>query len=121
MKILVVDDDEAIVDYIATCLRAQRHEILTAFSGREGCRMARLHGPEVIILDLMMPDMHGFEVCQLVRKDEALKGCKIIISSGKSYAVDKKAAMSLGADLYLTKPYPPEALLEALREVLSPG
>jgi DNA-binding response OmpR family regulator len=116
--VLVVDDDEGIVEFIASCLKTASYEVLTANNGRDGCQIAVESKPDVIILDLMMPDMHGFEVCQKIRENETLKGVKVIISSGKSYAVDVKSAMRLGADAYLTKPYSAETLLEAVKKTL---
>ncbi|MBI5244278.1 MAG: response regulator [Elusimicrobia bacterium] len=120
-RVLVVDDDVGIVEFISQCLRSQQHEVFIAFNGKRGCDLAGETKPDIIILDLMMPDMHGFEVCQRIREDGRLKGVKIIISSGKSFGVDKKAAMRLGADAYLTKPYSLEALLEAVKEALGGG
>ena len=116
--VLVVDDDDGIVEFIANRLKSASYDVLTALNGRDGFQIASETKPDVIILDLMMPDMHGFEVCQKIREDEALKGVKIIISSGKSYAVDIKSAMRLGADAYLTKPYTAETLLKTVKEAV---
>jgi DNA-binding response OmpR family regulator len=117
-RILVVDDDEGFVEFIAHCLSAERHEVLTAFNGRQGCEIAQKEKPDIVILDLLMPDMHGFEVCQKIRDDQRLKDTKIIISTVKSYAVDKKAALRLGADAYLTKPYSAQELLDTVKKML---
>jgi len=119
--VLVVDDDDGIVDFISSCLKTAGFDVLTAFNGRDGCKIAAESRPDMVILDLMMPDMHGFEVCQKLREDGTLKGVKIVISSGKSYSVDVKSALRLGADAYLTKPYTAESLLKTVQQVLSGG
>jgi len=113
-KILVVDDDQAIVEFLTVCLRSARYEVDSALGGREGCKKAAASRPDLVILDLLMPDMHGFDVCQTLRNDRSLAGVKILVSTGKGYSVDKKSAMKLGADAYLTKPYSADQLLDAV-------
>lgn len=115
--VLVVDDDKEIVDFISHCL-GDRYQVHTAYDGLKGLRQARELKPDLLILDLMMPDMHGFEVCQTLRADEGLNAMKIMISSGKSYAVDRKAAQTIGADHYLVKPYTAEELLKAVQGLI---
>ena len=116
--ILIVDDDTAIVEFLTDCLKSEGYEVSSAFDGKRGCDEAKRIKPDLIILDLLMPDMHGFEVCRTLRQDQALQSVKIMISSGKSYAVDKKAALSLGADSYLVKPYTATQLLDAVRSLI---
>ncbi|MFA6092128.1 MAG: response regulator [Elusimicrobiota bacterium] len=118
--ILVVDDDMEIVDFLSECLRAGGYEVFTAYDGIKGVAQARAHRPDLIVLDLMMPGMHGFEVCQVLRADEQFKGVKILISSAKSYPVDRKAALQAGADGYLTKPYTADELFLAVKKLLEP-
>jgi len=113
-KILVVDDDQTIVDFLTVCLTDAKYDVQAALGGKEGCERAKALKPDLIILDLLMPDMHGFDVCQVLRKDRSLSGTKILVSSGKGYAVDKKSAMQLGADGYLTKPYSTDELMNAV-------
>jgi len=121
-RVLVVDDDEEIVEFSVHCLNSEHHEVFTAFSGSQGCEIAEKEKPDIVILDLMMPDMHGFEVCQKMREDRRLKDTKIIISTAKSYAVDRKAALRLGANAYLVKPYGAQELLDTVKEMLEgPG
>lgn len=116
--ILIVDDDHSIVEFLTDCLQSEGYEVSSAFDGRRGCEAAKRMKPDLVILDLLMPDMHGFEVCKALREDDAMKGTKIMVSSGKSFAVDKKAALSLGADFYLVKPYTATQLIEAVRGLL---
>ncbi|MBI2363016.1 MAG: response regulator, partial [Elusimicrobia bacterium] len=91
-RILVVDDDRLMVDFISECLKRASFVVETAFNGTEGLAKARSFAPDLMVLDLMMPDMHGFDVCEALRQDPAFAGLKILISSGKAYEVDKKAA-----------------------------
>jgi DNA-binding response OmpR family regulator len=86
--------------------------------GKEGCAKARSSKPDLVVLDLLMPDMHGFDVCQILKKDPSLRGTKILISSAKGYAVDKKAALRLGADGFLTKPYSLDALVDTVKQLV---
>lgn len=114
-RILVVDDDHAVVEFLVACLKHARYDVDAAYSGKQGCEKALAGKPDLVILDLMMPDMHGFDVCQALRGEGSLEATKILISSGKGYAVDKKAAKRLGADDFLTKPFSADQLMEAVR------
>jgi phosphoribosyl 1,2-cyclic phosphodiesterase len=114
-KIIIVDDDPDIAKIAATRLRAAGYEVLTAGDGESGLRMIREHRPGVVVLDLMMPKMHGFAVCQEVRRDTSLSQVRVVITSAKSYPVDVAKAKELGADVYLMKPYDLEELVETVR------
>ena len=120
-KILVVDDDRLMVDFIVECLKRDAFEVQTAYNGVEGLAKARAFRPDLMVLDLMMPDMHGFDVCETLRKEPDFAGVKILISSGKAYEVDKKAAKRLGADEYIVKPFSVEQLLKTVKGLLSPS
>ena len=113
-KILIVDDDPEIVEFVVQFLSSQSYDVLSAANGKEGCARASETKPDLIILDLMMPDMHGFEVCTALRKDQNLSKVKIIVASGKKYEADKRAAQRLGADMFLSKPYSITQLLDAV-------
>lgn len=80
--------------------------------------MAKDVKPELIVLDLAMPRMHGYEVCEAVRKDKEISATKIIVTSGKTYPVDIKTAMDMGADKYMTKPYGIAQLIQQIDELL---
>jgi DNA-binding response OmpR family regulator len=117
-KILVIDDDPDMSEFVVQLLSAHSFDVLSAKDGREGCARAAEFRPDLVILDLMMPDMHGFEVCQVLRKDERFRGLKIVISSGKKYDADRKAAQQLGADVFLPKPYSVDQLLGVIQSLL---
>lgn len=116
--ILVVDDDAAVLDFLSDCLGSEGYTVLTAKDGREGVALAQAERPALVILDLIMPEMHGFEACEELRRDGKLKRLKILISSVKSYPADIKAAKKVGADDYLTKPYTTDALLRAVKALI---
>ncbi len=117
-KVLVVDDDEAIVEYICRALKKEKYTVVSATEGKAGLDKARKWHPDLLILDLMMHDIHGFDVCEALRKDKSLASMKILISTAKSYAVDQRAAMMLGANGFITKPYTAAKLVEAVRGLL---
>lgn len=117
-KILVVDDDETLVEFLSTILKAEKYEVSKAYNGREACVIARQSKPDLILLDLLMPIMHGFDVCEELRADPSMAGVKILICSAKGYDVDKKAAERLGADQFLVKPIKNEDLIKAIKGLI---
>lgn len=113
-KILVVDDDPDIVEFVSEILTMNHYQVQAAENGRAGIDKARKFLPDLVILDLMMPDMHGFEVCQAIRADDKLKDVRIIVSSGKRYQVDARAADRLGGNMFVPKPYKVSQMMEAV-------
>jgi DNA-binding response OmpR family regulator len=120
-RILVVDDDPVMTQLVLLRLQYAGYEVSTAADGEQGLQQAKKVKPDLMVLDLAMPNMHGYEVCKAIRADQALASLKIIVTSGKSYPVDIKAAKHVGADRYLVKPYPMQTLLAAIEELLSPS
>ena len=104
-KVVVVDDDDDMRELMAMLLRG-RYEVTLAVNGKEGLDAVRAVRPDLLVLDLLMPVMHGFEVCQRLRADPELKTTKILISSSKSYKHDVRTAVEeTGADGYIVKPF----------------
>ena len=104
-RVLVVDDDGDMRELMVMLLSA-RYDVAAARDGEEGLEMARRLRPDLIVLDLLMPRMHGFEVCRRIREDAELKGVKVLISSSKSYQHDVNTAVGeTGADSYIVKPF----------------
>lgn len=103
-KLLIIDDEEATVDMLKTYLEIGGHESVGAYNGNDGLILAQMEMPELLILDLMMPEMDGYEVCKRFRNHPQLQGIPIIIVSARTEqsAIDK--AISMGASAYLTKP-----------------
>jgi DNA-binding response OmpR family regulator len=113
-KVLIVDDEIELCSTIADFLRPRGYEVFTANSGKEGLSAARSRMPDVILLDLMLPDMDGWRVCQALKKDEALRGIPVIMLSALVDDQQQKGAHELG-DAYLSKPFAMKMLLEKLR------
>lgn len=101
-KILIIDDEQDLVALLAKKLRANGHEVFTAADGRAGVALARSAKPDLILLDIMMPEMDGFAVCQAIR-DEVV--CPILFLSARQAENDKIQGLTLGGDDYITKPF----------------
>jgi CheY-like chemotaxis protein len=103
--VLVVDDAPSALTIASKRLQAEGVRILTAANGAEGLRMAKEHRPDVVVLDLMMPGMHGYTLIQEIRNDPNLNHVRILVTSAKTYTSDIERTRRLGADRYLSKPY----------------
>ena len=117
-KILIIEDDRDIVEMITYNLKADGYEVLSAFTGKDGITVARRERPDLIILDIMLPVMDGFEVCRVLKSAEATACVPIIILSAKSQETDKIVGLELGADDYVTKPFSPRELIARIKAVL---
>ncbi|MBK8282599.1 MAG: response regulator [Saprospiraceae bacterium] len=104
-KVLLIDDNAAILTFMAARLKSENVETLTADNGADGLRIAREHYPDVVVLDLMMPKMHGYTLIQEIRNDTNLSKVKILVISAKTYTADLERTIRLGADRYLSKPF----------------
>jgi len=104
-KIMVVDDDEDFTNLYKTTLRMAGYDTTAVNQSPFAIEMAYLVKPDVFVVDLMMPDIDGFQLCGLIRKDPVLKNIPIIIVTALTDAESKKVAMEAGADDYLTKPF----------------
>lgn len=118
-KILVIDDHSDTMQLIELSLEHYGFEVLGVKNGREGIAMAKEIHPDLIVLDIMMPDMDGYSVCRAIREYEPLVKVPIIMFSAMSQAGDKLAAFNVGADDYLTKPTRPEELAARVQLLLN--
>jgi two-component system, OmpR family, KDP operon response regulator KdpE len=114
-KILVIDDEEQIRRALKSILTARHYEVILASGGEEGLDLAIDHSPDLVVLDLAMPDMSGLEVCKDLR---TWYNGPILVLSVRSGDMDKIAALDLGADDYLTKPFSAGELLARVRALL---
>ncbi len=112
LKALIIDDDPSLRRLAQVSLERNGFLTSTASEGSEGVRQALASPPDVIILDLMMDGLNGFEVCKMLRANSSLKNTPIVITSGKSYLSDKDKSINLGADAYIVKPYSPKELVD---------
>lgn len=117
--ILVVDDEIHIVQIVKFNLEKRGgYTVLTGKNGEEGLALAKEHKPDLILSDVMMPKMSGFEFCQELRKDETIKKVPFIILTAKGQESDVETGKNIGADDYITKPFSPRALLAKVGEIL---
>ncbi len=114
-RILVVDDDKKIVELVTLYLKKDGYQVLAAFDGRQAIELARRQRPDLIVLDLMLPQADGMDVCRILRAESEVP---IIMLTGRSTDEDKLAGLDLGADDYVTKPFNPRELLARIRAVL---
>ncbi|MGV3773498.1 MAG: response regulator [Verrucomicrobiales bacterium] len=118
-KILVVDDEPDTVELLEFNLRNAGFETVSAGEGAEAIRKARSASPNLIVLDVMLPEMDGLEVCKLLRRDPATQTIPIIMLTAKAAEIDRILGLELGANDYLTKPFSPRELVLRIRNVLS--
>lgn len=114
-RVLIVEDESSISRFIELELGYEGYEVLTAFDGRAGLDMAMNNDVDVIILDIMLPELNGIEVCRRLRK---VKDTPIIMLTAKDHVMDKVMGLDMGADDYLTKPFHIEELLARLRALI---
>jgi two-component system KDP operon response regulator KdpE len=115
MRILLVDDDVSIQRAVAPLLRSRGYEVDVVGTGAEAASAVVDHAPDLVVLDLGLPDLEGVEVCRRIRKHSKVP---IVILSARGEEADKVAALDLGADDYVTKPFGPEELLARIRVAL---
>jgi two-component system phosphate regulon response regulator PhoB len=117
-KILIIEDDKDIVEMLKYNLMEEGYDIFTSLNGEDGIALARKERPNIIILDIMLPIIDGFEVCRMIKNDDITAGIPIIILSAKSQETDKIVGLELGADDYVTKPFSPRELIARIRAIL---
>jgi len=111
-KVLIIDDSPTQRRFAQMIFERNGFEVSSTGEGSEGIRLALINQPNVVILDLLMEDMHGFEVCKMLRSNTNLNKTAIIVTSAKSYKTDVDKALQLGADAYVVKPYEAKELLD---------
>jgi DNA-binding response OmpR family regulator len=114
-KILVVDDEKKIVDILKAYLEKEGYAVITAYDGREALNSARRDLPDLIILDLMLPEVTGWDVCRELRKESDVP---VIMLTARDDTTDKIIGLELGADDYVTKPFEPKEVVSRVRAIL---
>ncbi len=117
-KILIVDDDRDFVEILYARLSSFGYEIITAGDGVEGLEKVRSSTPDLIILDIMMPRMDGYDLCRLLKFDEKYKAIPVIMLTAKSQDIDRVMGNKVGADEYITKPFEIKDLIGKVRKHL---
>ena len=122
MKIVVVDDEMHIRSLLEQTLEELEDdydvEIHSASNGKEGLELIRNEAPELVFLDVMMPLMNGYDVCQAVRADAKLQGTKIVLLTAKGQEADRKRGLEAGANEYMTKPFDPDEVVDLAKTLL---
>jgi two-component system phosphate regulon response regulator PhoB len=117
-KILVVDDEPDAVELIQFNLKSAGYDVASASDGAEALKKARALLPSLIVLDLMLPEVDGLEVCKILRRDPLTSGIPIVMLTAKAGEVDRVLGLELGADDYVTKPFSPRELVLRIKRLL---
>ena len=117
-KILVVDDEPDALDLIQYNLKAAGYDVVTADDGEEALKKARTTQPALVILDVMLPEVDGLEVCKALRREPATATVPIIMLTAKAAEIDRVLGLELGADDYVTKPFSPRELVLRVKSLL---
>lgn len=119
VKVLIADDEPNIVVSLEYMMTREGYQVLVARNGREALEAIRRERPQLVLLDGMMPEMTGFDVCEAVRADPALSGVRILMLTAKGRETDVARGMGVGVDAYVTKPFSTRDLVARIRDMLS--
>lgn len=117
LKVLVVDDEPSILMPLEFLMRKNGYQVYIARNGTEAMESVDKERPDVVLLDIMMPDVDGYEVCRHIRRQEIMNGAKVIFMSAKTKDADIKKGYDVGADLYIPKPFSTRFLMEKIKEL----
>ncbi len=119
-KVLCIEDEPEMIDLVKLILERKGFQVVGAVGGREGLKSIRREKPDLVLLDLMMPDVDGWEVYRQMRAEEALKDIPVIVVTAKAHNIDKVLGLRIvKVNDYLTKPFGPQELLNSIEKVLS--
>ncbi len=117
-RILIVDDESDLVSVLRMGLEIEGFEVIDAADGEAGLRLAQREKPDLMVLDLMLPKMDGYKVCRTLKFDERYRNLPIVVLSARSGEQDKKLALDMGADAFVSKPYDMGELVRLIRTQL---
>lgn len=117
-KVLIADDEQNIVISLEFLLGREGFQVLVAQDGEEALAKARAEKPDLVLLDVMMPKMNGFDVCQALRADPELSAVRILMLTAKGRETEISKGLGLGADAYMTKPFSTKELVVQVRALL---
>lgn len=118
-SVLIVDDAPNIVLSLEFLMKQEGYEVFSVSNGEEALNFVRQTRPDLILLDVMMPQKDGYEVCQAIRADETMRDIRIIMLTAKGRDVEREKGLALGADDYITKPFSTREVVEKVRNILS--
>lgn len=119
--VAIVDDDPTIVKVVRIILQANGFEVVEALNGTEALELVKREMPDIVLLDIMMPDMDGFEVLRLLKEDEETEGIPVVFLTAKTGADYVNRGLNLGAYDYIIKPFSPAALIAKINELTNSG
>jgi len=117
-KILLIDDDPNVLEILSEKLTASGYKIVTASAGLDGLNTVYKESPNLIILDLMLPQLDGLQVCRILKFDERYKKTPIIMLTGRTEEKNLRLGLKAGANKYLTKPFEPNQVLNEVKQLL---
>ena len=120
-KILLADDHPDIVRLLQLSLAAERHTVLTAYDGAAALQTAQAERPDVVILDVVMPELDGLRVLNRIKSDPALRHTSVVMLTVKDHPEDVTLGLDIGADYYLSKPFKPTEVVSLVRRILETG
>jgi CheY-like chemotaxis protein len=121
-RVVCIEDEPEMIDLVRLILGRKGFNVIGANGGIEGLETVRRLRPDLILLDLMMPDMDGWEVYQQVKADPALRDIPVVVVTAKAQSIDKVLGLHIAkVDDYITKPFGPQELLESVEKILGPG
>ncbi|MFZ6030687.1 MAG: response regulator transcription factor [Chloroflexota bacterium] len=119
-RIVYVEDEEEMIDLVRLIMARRGFEVLGANGGRQGLDMIRKSLPDLVLLDLMMPDIDGWDVYQQMKADEAMRDIPVIVVTAKAQSIDKVLGLHIAkVDDYISKPFSPQELAESIEKVLA--
>ena len=121
-RVVCIEDEPEMIDLVRLILGRKGFNVIGANGGIEGLETVRRLRPDLILLDLMMPDMDGWEVYQQIKADPALREIPVVVVTAKAQSIDKVLGLHIAkVDDYITKPFGPQELLESIEKILGPG
>jgi two-component system, OmpR family, response regulator VicR len=118
--VVCIEDEPEMIDLVKLILSRKGFEVVGAMGGREGLEAIQAQKPDLVLLDLMMPDMDGWEVYQKMKADDSTKSIPVIVVTAKAQSIDKVLGLHIAkVDDYITKPFGPQELLESVEQVLA--
>jgi DNA-binding response OmpR family regulator len=117
-RILLVDDEPSIVKMVSKRLEVEGFEVLVATDGQQALQRAQTDNPDLLILDLMLPKLNGYEVCTMLKQDTRYQKIPIVMFTAKAQDRDEKLGRECGADAYIRKPFQSQELLETIRSLV---
>jgi DNA-binding response OmpR family regulator len=117
-RILLVDDEPSVVKMVAKRLEVAGYEVMVALDGQQGLEQAKAQRPDLVILDLMLPRLNGYEVCSMLKQDQQYQSIPVLILSARALKDEEKMGLACGADAYLHKPFQSQELLDRVRTLL---